>query len=341
MNELRVIDVHTHLTPQRYIATVRTNAKWHGLSEGAGEVTRPRFCLGPEERLAEMDEIGIDMQLVSPTDGFYQYGNDLDTTKAISRDCNDEIAELVNNYPDRFVGMGTLPMQDVPSAIAELERSMTVLGLKGAMISDHVLGRTYDEAEFLPFWKAAEAMGAIIFFHQGKDTIVNQRLKRYYLENAVGNLTERALVYGALVFGGVIDKHPDLKLLLAHAGGYTAFGIDRMDKVAGALEGDAGARARGYVSPIDDDVENPHRMFKAPSEYLGHFYFDSCTFTAPALRFLIDIVGIDHVVLGTDYPAPMIVLDAVNWINGLDCLNAEEKKAILSRNPARLLGIDL
>lgn len=335
---MTVIDVHTHFTPQRYQAAIRKTGSWHGLSAVAGELEWPRFRLTPEERLAEMDKIGVDVQLVSPTDGFYQYRNQPEITMAIARECNDEIAELTAQYPDRFVGLGTLPMQSLPAAIAELERAITILKLKGAMISDHVAGRTYDEPEFLPFWKAAEALGALIFFHQGRDTIVQQRISRYHLDTAIGNLTERTLSFAALVFVGVLDQCPDLKLLLAHAGGYTAFAIARLDKVAGALEAD-GDHPDGYVSQLDVASDVSRRMPKPPSAYLGNFYYDSCTFTGSSLRFLIDTVGIDRVVLGTDYPAPMILTDAVNWINGLDCLTQNEKNAILSLNPARMLGI--
>jgi aminocarboxymuconate-semialdehyde decarboxylase len=122
-------------------------------------------------------------------------------------------------------------MQHPPSAIAEMERAMSDLGLKGVIISDHVAGRTYDEPDFLPFFRSAQELGAIVFFHQGGDTVVNHRIRRYKLGNAVGNLTERALVYATLVFGGVMDRCPGLEPYLAHGGGYTSFGVARMDKV--------------------------------------------------------------------------------------------------------------
>ena len=106
---------------------------------------------------------------------------------------------------------------------------MMHLGFKGAMIDDHVNGRTLDEPEFLPFWKAAEQLGALILFHQAGDTIVSSRIKRYHLPNTIGNLAERAMTFASLVFGGVMDACPDLKICLAHGGGYTCYGIGRMD----------------------------------------------------------------------------------------------------------------
>jgi aminocarboxymuconate-semialdehyde decarboxylase len=241
---------------------------------------------------------------------------------------------MVEDHPSRFAGLATLPMQDVPSAIAEMERAMVELGLKGVIVSDHVAGKTYDEPEFAPFFAATEELGAILFFHQGGDTCVNYRIRRYKLGNAVGNLTERALVYAALVFGGVLDRHPELKPYLAHGGGYTTFGVARMDKVAGALEGDRGS---GFIPPFGEGDGFSQAL--PPSAYLDRFYYDCCTYSGPALRFLIDAVGIDRVVLGTDYPAPMLLHDAVNWVNGLPELAASEKEAILETNPAKVLGL--
>jgi aminocarboxymuconate-semialdehyde decarboxylase len=335
---LPTIDMHAHLTPQRYKDAIRTNGQWHGLFSDAGELHYPGFRLSVEERLAEMNALGVDMQMLSPTVGFYQYDKDPEITKAIARECNDEIAALTAEHPDRFVGMATLPMQDLTAAVAEMDRTIVDLGFKGVIIGDHVNGHTYDEPEFQPFWKEAESLRALVFFHQGETTIVNERIARYHLDNSVGNLTERALTFGALVFGGVLDKFPDLKPYLAHGGGYAAYGAARMDKTAGALEADASSGFSGYKPPLDSELQKTWSpLLSAPSDYLSRFYYDCCTFSGPTLRFLIDAVGIDRVVLGTDYPAPMVLLDAVNWINGLDCLTAAEKAAILAANPSNLV----
>ncbi len=342
-----VVDLHAHITPQRFQAAIKATGEWHGLTSSTGELQVPGFRRTLDERLADMDALGVDVQVVSPNGGFYQYDNDPATTAIIARECNDEIAEMCVNHPDRFAGLGTLPMQDVPAAITELTRAMG-MGFKGAMVNDHVNGRTWDEPEFLPFWETAERLGAVIFFHQADDTVVTGRIDRYHLDNSVGNLTERALTFGAIVGGGVIDRFPDLKILLGHAGGYTAFGIARMDKAweasrelvdegvdpAVALGGAFGAEEARVVESGDIGAGA-----RPPSAYLRNFYYDSCTYTEASLRFLIDIVGSDRVVLGTDYPAPMILKDAVNWINGLASLTADEKESILSRNPARLVGM--
>jgi aminocarboxymuconate-semialdehyde decarboxylase len=331
-----VIDMHAHVTPERFKHAIRTKGSWYGLGASAGELGLGGFDNPVDVRLAEMDALGVDMQVVTPNVGFYQYFNELETTKLVARECNNEMAEMVAAYPDRFAGMGTVPMQHVPSAIDEMERVMTELGLSGVIINDSAAGKTYDELEFVPFFKAAEELGAIVFFHQGGGTVTNHRIEKYKLGNSVGNLTERALVFGALVFGGVMDKCPDLKALLAHGGGYTPYGAMRMDKACGALDRtspDDPLTARFARHP-----EETYDLRNAPTEYLDRFHYDCCTYSGHVLRFLVDAVGIDQVVLGTDYPAPMVLADAVNWVRGLEEISAAEKEAILITNPTALLG---
>lgn len=173
-----------------------------------------------------------------------------------------------------------------------------------------------------------------MFFHQGGDTCVSSRITRYKLGNAVGNLADRALLYATLVFGGVMDRCPDLKPLLAHGGGYTAFGVSRMDKVAGAMEGTVGE----LTPPFGRGPADSYALTRPPSAYLPRFYYDCCTYSGPVLRFLIDAVGIDRVVLGTDYPAPMFLDDPVTWVTNLQELTDTEKDAVLSGNATALLG---
>ena len=228
---------------------------------------------------------------------------------------------MVRSWPQRFAGLGTLPMQDVKASIDELERCMTQLGLKGVEINDHVNGRTFEEPEFRPFWKAAEQMGAVIFFHQAGETLVAQRSTRYHLPNSIGNLVDRAVTFATLVHGGVMDAHPDLKIVLGHGGGYTCFGIGRMDH---------GWQVR---SEARQHIAHP------PSAYLRRFYYDCIVYTEPALRFLIDTVGVDRVVFGTDWPYDMALDWPVAWILGMKTLSQEEKNAILWKNLERLLGI--
>jgi aminocarboxymuconate-semialdehyde decarboxylase len=229
---------------------------------------------------------------------------------------------MTRAWPKRFAaGLGTLPMQDVKAAIGELERCMTQLGLKGVEINDHVNGRTFDDPDFRPFWRSVEEMGAVVFFHQAGETLVTQRSKRYHLPNSIGNLVDRAVTFATLVHGGVMDAHPDLKIVLGHGGGYTCYGIGRMD--------------HGWQVPS----EAREHISQPPSAYLRRFYYDCIVYTEPALRFLIDTVGVDRVVFGTDWPYDMALDWPVSWILGMTTLSQDEKDAILGKNLERLLGI--
>jgi aminocarboxymuconate-semialdehyde decarboxylase len=228
---------------------------------------------------------------------------------------------MMKDYPGRFSGLATLPMQDVSAAVAEMDRCINNLGFKGVMINDHINGKTLDEPEFLPFWHAAEQLGALVLFHQFGSTVVKARTNRYRLPNTIGNLADRTITFATLVFGGVMDKCPDLRICLSHGGGYTCFGIGRMD--------------RGWqVRP-----ETRVNISRPPSSYLRQFYYDCCTHSEPALRMLIDTVGADRVVLGTDWPADMFIDWPESWVMSLKSLTLEEKESILHKNLEKLLGI--
>ena len=318
---MRAIDIHAHSTPQCFQREVLQGRSWHGMTAAEGELFNPRNAWTPEQRIADMDSIGVDVQVVSTNVAFYKYDQDVDTTVAIATDCNNEVHQMTLDYPERLAGLATLPMQDVRAAIAELERAVTTLGFKGAMINDHVNGRTYDDPAFLPFWRAAEQMGAVLLIHQANPTMVAPRIDRYHLPNTIGNLAERAVTFASFVFGGVMDQCPDLKVCLAHGGGYTCFGAGRMD--------------RGWLVRREARVN----ITQPPSEYLDRFYYDCLTHSEPALRMLIDTVGIDRVVLGTDWPADMMIDWPVGWVMGLPSLTQDEKEAILWKNLEELLGL--
>jgi aminocarboxymuconate-semialdehyde decarboxylase len=331
---MRSIDIHAHVTPQCFWRATENGGDWHTIKRekdghgaevalvgGQRQPLPPRARWTPEERLADMDSLGVDVHVVSPYVGFYNYHLPTAVTVATARATNDEIRDMVQTWPKRFAGLGTLPMQDVKAAVTELERCMTQLGLKGVEISDHVNGRTLDEAEFRPFWRAAEQMQALIFFHQGGETLVTPRSKRYHLPNTIGNLVDRAVTFATLVHGGVMDEYPDLKIVLGHGGGYTCYGIGRMDH-----GWQVRTEARAHIS-------------QPPSAYLGRFYYDCIVYTEPALRYLIDTVGIERVVFGTDWPYDMALDWPVAWILGMKSLSREEKDAILGKNLERLLGL--
>lgn len=331
---MRSIDIHAHLTPQCFWRATAGKGEWHGLRREQDAQGReyavvgnrrqalpPRAAWTPEQRLADMDSLGVDIHVLSPYSGFYNYHLDSRVAVATARDSNDEIRDMVSAWPQRFAGLATLPLQDVPAAIAELERVMVQYKFKGAMIGDQVNGRTLDAPEFLPFWKAAEQLGAMILFHQGGDTVVSERIGRYHLPNSVGNLADRTITFATLVMGGVMDACPDLQICLSHGGGYTCYGIGRID--------------RNWHTRPDVHQLTP----QPPSAYLRRFYYDCIVYTEAALRYLIDTVGVDRVVFGTDWPYDMAFDWPVSWILSLSSLTPDEKDAILWKNLERLLGL--
>jgi aminocarboxymuconate-semialdehyde decarboxylase len=328
---MKVIDVHNHVNPRPFLTAVKEGRSWYGFTAKDGELENPRNLWTLEERIVDMDRLGVGMQALTVYGDFNKYDRDVELTKKVVRACNDEISAIVDEHPDRFVGLGILPMQDVKASVDELERLITDLGLKGATIKDHINGVNLDDPRFYPFWEAAERLGAVVEFHQG-NTIVTQRIPRYFLENTVGNLVERTLTFGALVQGGIIDRFPRLKICLLHGGGYVAFGIARMDKGWEAVKLD-------YMVKYSAGEDARQTISKPPSHYVGSFYYDCATFSEPTLRFLIDTVGINKIVFGTDYPCPMEMVDSVNWINSLESLTRSEKQSILSVNPKNMLGL--
>ena len=319
---MRTIDIHAHITPEAYVAASRRGEAWHGIRpEGVSNMNyNPRTTWTPQERIADMNSLGVDVQVLSTNASFYNYDMDASVVADMARDCNDYVAQLTKDHPERFSGFATLPMQDVAASVAELERSMN-MGLNGAMIGDHVNGKTFDEPEFMPLWKSAEASGAVMLIHQGGNTIVSPRSNRYHLPNTIGNLADRAVTFASFVFGGVMDACPDLRVCLCHGGGYTCYGIGRMD--------------RGWQVRREARIH----ITQPPSKYLDKFYYDCLTHSEEALRYLIDSVGIDRVVFGTDWPFDMATDWPVSWILSLESLTMEEKEAILHGNLERLLGI--
>lgn len=317
----KVIDVHAHVTLEKFRTAISRNEDWYGMTSADGELDNPRNHWGIAQRLEAMDEMGIDVQLVSATCCFYQYHRDAQVTARIATEANDELADMQRAHPDRFAPLGTVPLQDVDLTVAEMQRAMKDLNLRGFMIEDHVNGLTLDNPMYDAFWAAAEELGAFIFFHQNMRTSVSYRTRDYFLPNSIGNLVDRVITFGTLVYGGIMDKYPDLKICLGHAGGYTPYAVDRMDK-----GWDAWPALRGKT-------QGP------PSTYLGKFFYDSVTYTGRNMRFLIDAVGADRVVFGTDWPAPMVVDDPVRWIESMPELTPDERAAVLYGNTNALFDI--
>ena len=332
-----VIDMHAHWLPYEYRDAIARCGEWHGMGAESAEYDLVGMRLSATQRIDDMDTLGVDMQMLSPQAGFYQYDRSAAVATVIARECNDSILAVVEKFPQRFLGVGTVPLQDIDASINEVKR-IRALGLKGIMIGDHVCGSTYEEERFLPLWEAVEELGALVFFHQGFDQ--RYRIGKFHFDNSIGNLTEHALNYGVLAAGGVLDRFPGLKLMFAHSGGYIPYAVARMDKVARGYSMDDLVRETRYIAPYQTVPTYASTAKRLPSEYLRSFYYDCISYSGTNLRFLIDAVGIDRVVYGSDLPCPMVLTDGVRWIEGLDELTDEEKRAILSDNATRLLGLE-
>jgi aminocarboxymuconate-semialdehyde decarboxylase len=332
---MRSIDIHAHLMPQSLWKAVDAGQAWHGFrlepGHGLGAVVRghkrigvqtPKLRFTPEERLKDMDEQGVDVQVVSIHTPLFSYDVGSAQAQHLAREVNDEIASMTRQWPQRFAGLATLPVQDISAAVAELDRAVHVLGLKGAELDTVVNGQTWDEPHFLPLFKAAEAMGAVLFFHpQPQDNLVMAFTEKFNLANSIGVPVEDALLVATLIFGGIFDACPQLKVCIAHGGGPACFGMGRMD--------------RGWQVRSEARVHIQH----PPSTYQRHFYYDCITNSEVALRFLIDQVGVDRVVLGSDWPFVGWEPSPPGWVQSLTSLTQEEKDMILWKNLEQLLGL--
>jgi aminocarboxymuconate-semialdehyde decarboxylase len=332
---MRSIDIHAHLMPQCLWQTVSAGKDWYGMRYEAGEgagvlvsqgrrsvVPSPKLRFTPEERIKDMDAQGTDVQVISIHTPLFGYHLDAAQGRQLARDVNDEIAAMTRQWPQRFAGLATLPVQDVSAAIEELERAVRVLGLKGAELDTVMHGHNWDEPQFLPLFKAAEAMGAVLFFHpQPQDNLAVPRLNRYGIPNSIGVIVEDTLIVATLIFGGILDACPHLKACIAHGGGPACFGMGRLDR---------GWQVR---SEARVNIQRP------PSTYLNRLYYDCLTDSEAGLRFLIDQVGADRVVLGSDWPFVRWEPSPVGWVQGLQSLTREEKDKILWQNLEQLLGL--
>lgn len=244
-------------------------------------------CWSPERRIEECDRDGVDVQVLSTVPIMFSYWAKPEHALDLARLLNDHVAGVVGEAPTRFVGLGTLPMQAPDLAIAELERCVRELNMPGVQIGSHVNGANLDDPVVFPVLEAAADLGAAVFVHPW-DMMAPERMRRYWLSWLVGMPAETALAICSVIFGGVLDRLPGLRLAFAHGGG--------------AFPGTIGRIEHGYDARPDlcrvNDVANPR-------SYLGRFYLDSLVHDVETLRSVVALVGADRVALGTDYPFPL------------------------------------
>jgi aminocarboxymuconate-semialdehyde decarboxylase len=324
------VDVHSHVGVQRAADFVKPHLALNAmpLSTFADAHTRAlnqkqetdiveRASL--EQRLADMDAMGLDLQVVLPPPPQCYYAVPPDIAVRAAQLVNDGIAEFVGRKPDRLKGFGSVPMPDPGEAAKELERCVKTLGFKGVQILTNVNGAELSSPAFGPLWKKAEELGALVVIHPNGFTHA-ARLSRFYFNNVIGNPLETTIALHYLIFDGVLERHPNLKILAVHGGGYLASYAGRIDHAWGARS--------------DSHGDLPH----PPTTYLRRIYFDTVVFTPHQLRELVRLYGADHVLMGTDYPFDMADYDPVGHVCGSD-LDAESVAAICGGNVKRLLDL--
>jgi aminocarboxymuconate-semialdehyde decarboxylase len=272
-----------------------------------------------ELRLRDMDEMGVDIQVLSPVSVQHYYWADVDLARKIVSTTNEKLAEVCAQHPDRLVALGNVALQHPELAVEQLQHCVGKLDMRGVEISTAVNGRELDDPAFAPFWAKAEELGCLIFIHPF-GTSLGERVNRFYLQNLIGQPIETTIALSHLIFGGVLDRYPGLKILAAHGGGYLPHYIGRSDH---------GYRAR----------PDAHTMKQAPSEYLRKLYFDTLIYSPDTLRQLVNQVGVSQLVVGTDYPFDMGSYDVHGLLRAVTDLGEQDRAAILGGNAARLLGL--
>lgn len=319
------IDVHSHLIPKE---TVR---RLEGLGVSLSDAGGGRYSLrigersvGPlppgalntSDRIREMDRLGIDIQVVSPTHHLFMYRAEIGAARAAARVQNEGIAEAVKASGGRLLGNATLPLQDKEAALEELRYAVDVLGLSGIEIGTNIGGRNLDDESLYPIYERAEDLGMPIFIHPN-DIMAPDRHKKYYSPIVVGTLAETTLAITSIVFGGILDRFPRLRLIFSHGGAAVPYQAGRLEHASRVRE-----ECRGLKRSV--------------SEYLKTLYYDSVLFKREALEYLVREVSASQVLLGTDYPFNMGDPDAHRLVESLGGLSRGEREMILAENARRL-----
>ncbi|MFZ0852179.1 MAG: amidohydrolase family protein [Hyphomicrobiaceae bacterium] len=324
------IDLHSHVGVPRASEFVRphlsadasplvrfANAETRALNQKQEADIIARASL--EQRLADLDAMGLDMQVIKPPPPQCYYALPIDIAVAAAQIVNDGIAEFVARQPDRFRGFGTVPMPDGNEAAKELERCVSKLGFKGVQVLTNVNGQELSDQAFAPFWQKAEELGVLVVIHPNGFSDAG-RLSRFYFNNVIGNPLETSIALHYLIFDGVLERHPNLKILAVHGGGYLASYAGRIDHAWGARSDSHG------------------NLPQPPTTYLKRLYFDSIVFTPHQLQELVRLYGAEHIVMGTDYPFDMADYDPVAHVAACG-FDAATMSAICGGNAKTLLGL--
>ena len=277
-------------------------------------------CYKPESRLKDMENNEVNMQVLSTIPVLFNYWAKPTDGLETSRFLNDHIAETVSKEKDHFIGLGTVPLQDIDLAIKEMERCMTELRMPGLEIGSNINGKNLSDESFFPFYEAAEKLNCSLFIHPW-EMMGETQMEKYWLPWLVGMPAETSRAICSIIFSGVLEKFPNLKVAFAHGGGSFPITIGRIE--------------HGYkVRPDLVAVDNPIN----PRNYLGKFWVDSLVHDRKAMEFLIDLMGEDFICLGSDYPFPLGEHKPGKLIQKMD-LGKKVTSKLLYKNAVEWLGL--
>ena len=327
---MKRIDLHSHVIPETIIQAMRGDPVYNTRIEGEGDKRvfvrgKTRFDLIPEfydaeAKLESMDRKRLDVSVISPgPQSFFYNLTDPDLALKTARLVNQGVAEMCAEKPDRLRGMATLPMQHPDAAIAELERVVKEYGFKAVEMGTAIGDEELADPKFRPVLKRLQELKVVVFAHPNTQGS-GGRLDCYYLTNLIGNPLDTTIMMGKLMFSGALDELRELKMLLAHGGGFLPYQIGRFEH---------GHKVRPDTAAVTKS--RPFEMFK-------QFYFDALTHDPLAIRHLIDRVGSERVVIGTDSPFDMGEEQPVERLDAVPGLTEKEREDVSYRSALALFG---
>lgn len=279
-------------------------------------------CWDPQTRMHECDGDHVDVQVLSTVPVMFSYWAKPEHALDLSMLLNDHIAGIVAEYPQRFAGLGTLPMQSPELAIKELERCVKELGLRGVQIGSHINDWNLDEPALFAIYEAAQDLDAAIFVHPW-DMMAKEKMPRYWLPWLVGMPAETSLAICSIMFGGVLDRFPNLRFCFAHGGGSFPATIGRIEH---------GFHVRPDLVQVNTQTE--------PRDYLHRLYFDSLVHDPAVLRYMLEVFSANRIMLGSDYPFPLGEHRPGELIESMQELTPEIRERLLSGTALEFLGLE-